>query len=165
MAKTTEAAEGSRAKGLWRALLLAGRLALGGIFVFAAYTKLHFNGAWHLHDYQFFFAMSIDAYRLLPLPMVERLAAVLPWVELALGALLLSGIALRWAGAITCVLLAIFMAALVHAVRLNLDICGCFGQHSVKPSDELLQDSGLLLVALAVTVGAFLAHRARRLPA
>jgi len=165
MAKTAEAGEGARANGLWPALLLVGRLALGGVFIFAAYTKLYFNGAWHLHDYQFFFAMSIDAYRILPLPMVERLAAALPWVELALGALLLSGILLRWTGAITCVLLAIFMAALVHAVRLHLDICGCFGQHSVKPSDELLQDSGLLLVALAVTVGAFLARRPRRSPA
>ena len=52
-------------------LLLAGRLALGGIFLFAAYAKLHFGGAWHLRDYQFFFAMAINSYNMLPLPVVQ----------------------------------------------------------------------------------------------
>ena len=30
-----------------RALLLLGRVALGIIFIYAAYTKLYFNGGWH----------------------------------------------------------------------------------------------------------------------
>jgi uncharacterized membrane protein YphA (DoxX/SURF4 family) len=145
-----------------RILLLTGRLILGAIFVYAAYTKLHFDGAWHLHDYQFFFAMSIDAYHLLPLPVVQWMASVLPWVELTLGALLLTGLLLWWTAAMTSALLTIFMVALVHAMMLHLDICGCFGQHTVKPSDELLRDSGMLLVALAITWRAFLDHRSRR---
>src|ERR1700735_3621768 len=64
-----------------RVLLLAGRVVLGGIFVYAAYSKLHFGGAWHLHDYQFFFAMGINSYNMLPLSIVQWMARILPWLE------------------------------------------------------------------------------------
>ncbi len=57
-----------------RALLLAGRVVLGGIFVYAAYAKLHFAGAWHLRDYHFFFAMAINSYNMLPLAVVQWMA-------------------------------------------------------------------------------------------
>ena len=50
---------------------LMGRVALGVIFVIAAYTKLHFNGAWHFGDYHFFFAMAIDSYKMLPISAVQ----------------------------------------------------------------------------------------------
>jgi putative oxidoreductase len=149
-----------------RALLLAGRLTLGGIFVFAAYAKLHFGGAWHLRDYQFFFAMAINSYNMLPLPVVQGMALVLPWLELVLGALLIVGVGLRWVSSAITVLLLVFMAALTRAAMLGLEInCGCFGYSSQKPTTELFHDSGLLILALAVTVGAFLTRRARRLPA
>jgi uncharacterized membrane protein YphA (DoxX/SURF4 family) len=149
-----------------RALLLLGRLALGGIFVFAAYAKLHFGGAWHLRDYQFFFAMAINSYNMLPLPVVQSMALVLPWLELALGALLILGIGLRWVSLAITLLLLVFMAALTRAAMLGLQInCGCFGYSSQKPTTELFHDSGLLILGLAVTVGAFLTRRARRVPA
>jgi len=46
---------------------------------------------------------------------------------------------------------------------LGLEInCGCFGYSSQKPTTELFHDSGLLLLALGVTVGAFLSHGARQ---
>ena len=149
-----------------RALLLVGRLALGGIFVFAAYAKLHFGGAWHLRDYQFFFAMAINSYNMLPLPVVQSMALVLPWLELALGVLLILGIGLRWVSLAITALLLVFMAALTRAAMLGLQInCGCFGYSSQKPTTELFHDSGLLILGLAVTVGAFLTRRARRVPA
>lgn len=149
-----------------RALLLAGRLVLGGIFVYAAYAKLHFGGAWHLRDYHFFFAMAINSYNMLPLPVVQFMARVLPWLELGLGALLIFGIGLRWASLAVTLLLLVFMAALTRAAMLGLEInCGCFGYSSQKPTTELFHDSGLLILGLAVTVAAFLTRRARRLPA
>ncbi|PYU23288.1 MAG: hypothetical protein DMG30_12070 [Acidobacteria bacterium] len=64
------AVERPRMRSKVRFLLIAARTVLGLIFVYAAYAKLHFNGAWHLRDYYFFFAMSIDSYRMLPLIMV-----------------------------------------------------------------------------------------------
>jgi putative oxidoreductase len=155
------AIERPRARSKVGFLLLAARILLGLIFVYAAYAKLHFNGAWHLRDYYFFFAMGIDSYKMLPLAIVEWMAKILPWVELALGAMLVIGAGVRWAGLVVSALLVVFMIALAHAALGGLEInCGCFGNNSVKPSTELARDVGLLAVALAVTVGGFLSHRA-----
>ncbi len=158
------AIERPRAKSKARFFLLAGRIVLGLIFVYAAYTKLHFAGAWHVRDYYFFFAMGIDSYKMLPLTIVQWMAKVLPWLELALGAMLVIGAGVRWAGLVVSALLVVFMIALAHAALGGLEInCGCFGNNSVKPSTELVRDVGLLAVALAVTVGGFLSHRAAKL--
>jgi len=147
--------------GKMRFFLLGGRIALGLIFVYAAYAKLHYNGTWHLRDYYFLFAMGIDSYRLLPLGVVEWMARILPWLELALGALLIVGAGVRWAGLVVTALLVVFMIALAHAALGGLEInCGCFGTGSVKPGRELMLDAGLLALALAVTAGGFLSHRA-----
>jgi putative oxidoreductase len=155
--------ERPRAKSKARFFLLAGRIVLGVIFVYAAYAKLHFAGAWHVRDYYFFFAMGIDSYKMLPLTVVQWMAKVLPWLELALGAMLLIGAGVRWAGLVVSALLVVFMIALAHAALGGLEInCGCFGNNSVKPSTELVRDVGLLAVALAVTVGGFLSHRAAK---
>jgi putative oxidoreductase len=157
---------GSSPNRVGPALLLAGRLLLGGIFVFAAYSKLHFGGAWHLRDYHFFFAMAINSYNMLPLPVVQGMARVLPWLELFLGGMLILGVGLLWVSSAITLLLLVFMAALTRAAMLGLEInCGCFGYSSQKPTTELFHDSGLLFLGLAVTVGAFLTRRSRRSPA
>jgi uncharacterized membrane protein YphA (DoxX/SURF4 family) len=146
-----------------RLLLIAARILLGLIFVYAAYSKLHFNGGWHLRDYYFLFAMGIDSYRMLPLGAVEWMARILPWLELGLGMLLVIGVGVRWAGLLLTALLVVFMIALAHAALGGLEInCGCFGTNSVKPSHELILDGGLLAVALAVTIEGFLSPRGGR---
>lgn len=147
--------------GLGRALLLGARLVLGGVLIFAAYTKLNFGGQWHLTDYQFIFAIAIDSYKMLPFWAVNWMARILPWVEIAIGALLISGAGLRWIGPAAIALLLVFMVALTHAVVLRLEICGCYGNNSVSPRQELLNDSGLMILALFITAGAFMSHRAR----
>jgi len=162
-APSAEVTAGSR---IGRILLFLARLVLGGIFVYAAYSKLHFDGAWHLRDYQFFFAMAINSYNMLPLAVVQVMARVLPWLELLLGICVVFGFGLRWASLGITALLLVFMGALTRAAMLGLQInCGCFGYDSPKPSTELLHDSGLLILAVAVTVGAFLSRRARRVAA
>jgi len=94
---------------------------------------------------------------------VQGMARTLPWLELLLGLFVVLGIGLRWASLGITALLVVFMGALTRAVVLGLQInCGCFGYDSPKPSTELLRDSGLLALAIAVTVGAFLSYRARR---
>ena len=145
-----------------RVLLVLGRVALGAIFLYAAYSKLYFDGAWHLHDYHFFFAMAIDSYKMLPLTVVEWMARILPWFELLLGALLIVGIGLRWAGSITTALLLVFIGAMTRAKILGLEInCGCFGNNEKLGTATLIRDSSLLVLALAVTIGAFLIKRRR----
>jgi len=155
------AIERPRTQSKARGLLIAARIILGVIFVYAAYTKLHFNGAWHLRDYYFLFAMGIDSYRMLPLSVVNWMAWILPWLELGLGTLLIIGAGVRWAGLMITGLLVMFMIALTHAALGGLEInCGCFGSNSVKPSHELILDGLLITLAVAVTVGGFLSHRA-----
>jgi len=145
-----------------RVLLVLGRVALGAIFLYAAYSKLYFDGAWHLHDYHFFFAMAIDSYKMLPLSVVEWMARILPWFELLLGAVLIVGIGLRWAGSITTALLLVFIGAMTRAKILGLEInCGCFGNNEKLGTATLIRDSSLLVLALAVTIGAFLVKKRR----
>src|SRR5271169_1551380 len=98
-------------------LLTAGRLALGVIFTYAAFLKVSMS--WLT------FAASIDAYQLLPDWAVTPLAQLLPWFELALGLLLVSGFAARWTGTAVTVLLGGFFAAMLQAHMKGLDIdCG-----------------------------------------
>lgn len=158
MATTAIPSETTTRPATWpRALFVIGRVVLGLIFVFAAYTKLHFDGAWHFGDYHFFFAMAIDSYKLLPTIVAEWMARTLPFVELALGLLLISGIALRLAGLVASGLMAVFIIAMTHAYILKLEImCGCFGNNEKVGPLTLVRDSSLLVLALAVTVGAFL---------
>jgi len=145
-----------------RVLLVLGRVVLGAIFLYAAVAKLYFDGAWHLHDYHFFFAMAIDSYKMLPLTVVEWMARILPWFELLLGVLLILGVALRWAGSITTALLLVFIGAMTRAKILGLEInCGCFGNNEKLGTATLIRDSSLLVLALAVTIGAFLIKRRR----
>jgi uncharacterized membrane protein YphA (DoxX/SURF4 family) len=142
--------------------LWIGRVALGCVFLYAAYAKLHYAGAWHWRDYHFLFAFGINSYEMLSFDNALLLARVLPWVEVALGLLLLSGLALRWVGSITTILLLIFMYALARAAVRGLAInCGCFGNQSTTPAKELVVDALLLFTAVSVTVGAFLSRRHR----
>jgi|SRR5215472_13168320 len=161
MASSTLAAETSaRPSALPRVLLVLGRIALGVIFLVAAYTKLHFNGAWHFGDYHFFFAMAIDSYKMLPTAVVEWMARILPWFELALGAWLISGIGLRWSGLLTSALLLVFIGAMTRAKILGLEInCGCFGNNEKLGAATLIRDASLLVLSLAVTIGAFLVKK------
>jgi uncharacterized membrane protein YphA (DoxX/SURF4 family) len=158
MATTAISSETSPRTAAWsRILLVLGRVALGLVFLVAAYTKLHFNGGWHFGDYHFFFAMAIDSYNMLPLWAVEIMARVLPVLEAVLGALLVLGVGLRWVASITSALLLVFIGAMTRALILHIQIkCGCFGNDEPLTIWTLLRDSTLLILALAVTIGAFL---------
>ena len=164
MATTTAIpSETSSRPAAWpRTLLVLGRIALGLIFLYAAYAKLHFEGEWHLRDYHFLFAMAIDSYKILPIAAVQLMARVLPWFELALGGLLVAGVAVRWVGSITSGLLLVFIGAMTRAKILGLEInCGCFSNNEKLGTSTLIRDSSLLVLALAVTIGAFLIQKRR----
>ena len=140
-----------------RVLLLLGRVALGVIFIYAAYTKLYFNGGWHFGDYQFFFGMVINSYNILPLSAVDWAARILPWFELLLGILLIAGVGLRWTGMLASALLLLFIGAMTRAYMNGLEImCGCFGNNEKLGPLTLLRDSTMLIHAIGVTIGAFL---------
>ncbi len=128
-----------------RLLWVAARVLLGLVFLYAAYTKL--RQPWLL------FAMSIDAYRLLPENAVLVVARTLPWLELALGVLLLTGIWLRWAAAAATLLLLTFFSLMVRASIQGGGIdCGCFGVGEPLSAKTLTRDGALLAISIALTL-------------
>jgi uncharacterized membrane protein YphA (DoxX/SURF4 family) len=135
-------------------LLRIGRIILGAVFVYAAYTKL--RNPWPL------FAMSIESYHMLPTWISELIARSLPWFELLLGVLLIIGVGLRWVAAAASLMLISFFTVMLRAQAKGLTIdCGCFGVGEQLGPKTLIRDGLLVALAIAVTVGAFLARRQR----
>jgi uncharacterized membrane protein YphA (DoxX/SURF4 family) len=99
----------------------------------------------------------VPAYRLLPEALVAPVAFGLPVVEIAVGLALIVGVFVRTAAIASAVLLVVFLAGVGSAWARGLQIdCGCFGGGgAVAAADtaypaEILRDSALLLVALAL---------------
>ena len=129
-------------------VVLALRVALGVVFVYAAWTKLRVP--WEL------FAMEVDSYQLLPLKAVEFVARTLPWFELVVGLLLIAGFWLRTASLAITLLLAGFFTLMVRAYAKGMEIpCGCFGANDIISWKTLLRDGSLLAAATALTVLSF----------
>ena len=138
----------------WVTLLL--RVALGVIFVYAAWVKLRLP--WQL------FAMSIDSYQLLPARLVEVLARTLPWFELALGVMLIWGRWLKISSAVTSLLLLVFFSLMVRAAVKGQEIsCGCFGPGETISWKTMLRDGSMLVGSLFVTAMAFVSPRRSRM--
>jgi uncharacterized membrane protein YphA (DoxX/SURF4 family) len=148
-------------------LLLVGRLALAGIFLFAAYAKMKPQAAmgWSgasIKTSLSMFAMQVDSYQLLPPQLVSPAAHFLPPFELFLGLWLLSAVLFRYSALMTTVLLGAFFAMMVRTYKMGLEInCGCFGPGERLGVGTLLRDGSLLALAIAVTVGAFVMSRRR----
>jgi len=132
--------------------LLALRVILGIVFIYAGYLKL--REPWAL------FAMGIDSYHLIPFRFVEPLARTLPAAEVALGLWLIAGFWLRISSSALSLLLVVFFAAMVHAKLAGQQIdCGCFGTGDPISKWTLLRDGSLLAASLFVTWHAFRASR------
>jgi hypothetical protein len=156
-------------RSLGRILLIVGRLALAGIFLFAAYAKMKPQAAmgWSgasIKTSLSMFAMQVDSYQLLPPQLVSPAAHFLPPFELFLGLWLLSGFLFRYSALMTTLLLGAFFAMMVRTYKMGLEInCGCFGPGERLGVGTLLRDGSLLALAVAVTIGAFVtSRRARR---
>lgn len=145
----------TKTRAMWpRWLLLAGRLILGGIFLYAGYVKL--RQPWML------FAMSINSYQVVSESSTKLLAQTLPWFELALGLVLLTGWLLRWSATVASALLLFFFSVMLHAYMKNLEIfCGCFGVGEKLGPWTLMRDGSLAALAIAITTGALLVRRSR----
>lgn len=120
------------------------RIALGGVFIYAAVPKIADPVA---------FAGSVAAYRVLPYFWNYVAAAVLPFLELICGVLLVLGIRVRTGALIIGVLNLVFMVALASAMVRGLDIdCGCFRQGGEKtaPWIAFARDAVFLAMAAAV---------------
>jgi uncharacterized membrane protein YphA (DoxX/SURF4 family) len=98
--------------------------------------------------------IAVQAYDVLPAGVAGVVAAALPFVEIALGLLLLIGLGTRLVAAISLVLLAAFITGVAQAWARGLAIdCGCFGGGgAVDPAQtqypqEIARDLGFALLA------------------
>jgi putative oxidoreductase len=126
-----------------RVLLLAARVALGGLFVYAGASKA-------LDPAQF--AEDIGHYRLLPHALALVLAVYLPWLEIICGGAVLARWRYRGALSLLAALCGIFALALGSAWWRGLDIeCGCFG-HALSSTlpFALARSIGLGAIALVL---------------
>jgi uncharacterized membrane protein YphA (DoxX/SURF4 family) len=129
-------------------LALILRIALGAVFVVAAWMKL--REPWAM------FAMAIDSYQVLPDWAVEMVARALPWFELLLGVVLITGLWRRLSTPVASLLLVVFFVMMVRAMIKGMQIdCGCFGPGDRLSWVTLVRDGALLAGSLFVTVTAF----------
>lgn len=72
--------------------------------------------------------MTVRKFRLLPEPAVRPFAYSLPWIELATGVALLSGLYPRPAALLTLSIFLVFAGAIAWAIRKKINTsCDCFG--------------------------------------
>ena len=122
------------------------RLMLGGVWIAAGWSKVGDLAA---------SGRAVAAYRIFPYDFATFVGAVLPFLEIALGILLVLGLATRLAGGVSAIVLAVFIAGIVAAWVRGLRIdCGCFGGggdlsagETPRYASELIRDAGLLALA------------------
>jgi uncharacterized membrane protein YphA (DoxX/SURF4 family) len=154
---------------LRRVVIWIGRLVLGGIFLYAGYSKVFLPNA---HLWPFFvlkfsiamnlenFAQSVNAFKLLSPAGVSFVAHTLPFAEIALGLLVLIGWRLRiWASVLTLIMLGFFVVV-TRAYLLHMNInCGCFATPEPIDLKKVLEDAALSVLAVTMTVCAFIEAR------
>lgn len=127
-------------RALLALLVLACRLVVGGVFIYASLDKLQNPDS---------FALIIHHYRMVPYSLLHSFSMFLPMLELVMGVALVVGFRQRGAAFIGILLNLMFIVALSTALFRGLDIsCGCFntdGGHGVGVT--LLWRDALLLLA------------------
>jgi len=103
---------------IWNWLELAIRLAIGFLFIYASVNKL-------MHPEKF--AVVIYNYRVLPYELVNLVAILVPWLEIAIGIMLILGFWLETAAFLLSALMLGFTVLIISAITRGLNIeCGCF---------------------------------------
>jgi uncharacterized membrane protein YphA (DoxX/SURF4 family) len=132
------------------------RLFVGGLFLYAAATKLPDMAK---------FAVDVANYRLLPASLVPVTAAVVIGLEVVTGVALVLGVWARPAAIALSGLLVVFTAGIAQALARGIDLkCGCFGGQQAATWWTVLRDLAILAPALAVAIwgpGRLLPRRGR----
>jgi uncharacterized membrane protein YphA (DoxX/SURF4 family) len=148
-----------------RAVIWIGRLLVGGIFVYAGYSKLvypnHNLWPWFMLKFSVSanlstFAFQVESYKVLGAAGSSFVAHTLPFVEIILGILLLIGWRFRvWATLATGILVG-FLCLVTRAYLLHMDInCGCFGTPEPLTVKTVIRDGALTTLAVVMTIFAF----------
>ncbi|MEV6637352.1 MauE/DoxX family redox-associated membrane protein [Actinoplanes sp. NPDC051470] len=135
-----------RRTAVWPWVSTVARLGLAAVFLIAGGLKVSDLAA---------SGRAVNAYRLMPFEAAQVVGAVQPFLEIALGLLLLIGLATRLTAVIGGLLMVIFIAGIVSAWARGLQIdCGCFSQggdlgagESPAYGWEIARDVGFLALA------------------
>jgi uncharacterized membrane protein YphA (DoxX/SURF4 family) len=133
----------------WVSLLV--RLGLAAVFLAAGASKVNDLDA---------SGRAVVAYELIPTNIAITFGAVLPFFEIALGLLLLLGLATRLAAWVAAAVLVAFIAGISSAWARGLNIdCGCFSKGGHLPPGqtpsylpEILRDLGFLALAIFLII-------------
>ncbi|MEU8814815.1 MauE/DoxX family redox-associated membrane protein [Actinoplanes sp. NPDC048796] len=136
----------SRLTAAWPWISTLARLGLAAVFLISGGLKVTDLAA---------SGRAVNAYDLMSWETAKVVGAVQPFLEIALGLLLLIGIATRLSAAIAAVLLVIFIGGIVSAWARGLQIdCGCFskggeltGGRTAEYGLDILRDVGFLVLA------------------
>jgi uncharacterized membrane protein YphA (DoxX/SURF4 family) len=123
-----------------RILHWACRIFLGGIFVYAGYTKV---------ENPLQFAAAVEAYRILSPYLVIWVVKIQPWLEIVLGVALILGIAIRYTAAFAGGLFLFFIGIMLITYLRGIEAdCGCFGVGEKISPLTLVRDTLFILPAL-----------------
>ena len=124
-------------------LSLVLRLYIGGIFVYAGISKVHYPGE---------FAENLAAYQMLPYWAVNFVAVILPWIEIICGLSLIVGVKSRVSASMIGVLLIVFtLGIFINLLRGTPISCGCFDSIGAQISwKDVFRDLGWFILTLQI---------------
>jgi protein-disulfide isomerase/uncharacterized membrane protein YphA (DoxX/SURF4 family) len=127
------------------------RIALGVVWIWASIAKLHSPRT---------FVQAVRAYDATPEWMSKAVGYGLPVLEFSLGVLLIIGIVVRMAAALSALLFVVFLVGVIQAWTRGLQIdCGCFGGGGVTDNPnytlDVLRDLGLLALSVYLVLWSF----------
>lgn len=125
-------------------LTWASRVVLAGVFIYGGYTKL---------QAELQFAAAIAGYRLLPDKLILPVATYLPWFEIILGLLLLTGWYRRVVAGFAAGLLTLFIIIMTITYLRGIEAdCGCFGVGERISPTTIARDSLFLIPAVFLLI-------------
>lgn len=132
------------------------RFFLGGVFVYASYSKILNPDA---------FAETVFNYQILPNNLVNLTAIILPWLELIVGFCLMIGWWIPGAVVIVNALLMVFIATSFFNLARGLDVqCGCFSAGILETTSTrltILRDTVFLMVSFFLIYMVFFFKKTR----
>lgn len=135
----------------FRILHWAGRIVLAGTFLYSGYVKI---------QSPLEFAGALTGYKLFPSDLIITITYYLPWIEVALGVLLLVGWKVRYFAAFTAGLLSLFLIILIITYLRGIDAeCGCFGMGGRISPLTIARDALFLVPAVFLSLEARIQRR------
>jgi uncharacterized membrane protein YphA (DoxX/SURF4 family) len=141
-----ETGQSARTTTGWLWISTAARLGLAAVWLVAGGLKVGDLAA---------SGRAVNAYGIFPYEVAKVIGAAQPFLEIALGLLLLAGLAVRLSAGLSAGLLVIFIAGIVSAWARGKQIdCGCFSTggelaagESPQYAWDIVRDVGFLLLA------------------